>query len=578
MIKKLKPYIKGYWLPTILTPFMMMGEVAMEIYIPFLMSKMIDVGIANSDMDYVVKTGLWMVACSFISLGFGTLGSRFSSTACTGFASNLRSALFAKVQSFSFSNVDKFSTGSLITRITTDVQQLQDAFREMIQMMFRSPVMIVAATIMAFTINRKLSLVFLVALPFLVLTAVFILKKAGPLFKVMMEKMDRLNTVIEENITASRVVKAFVRQDEEYDKLAVAAGDIKKTQLRAQDMAMIASPVMSGVIYATTLAICYFGGLLMIKGEMLTGEFFTFIQYIRQILMGVIMVAMVFISFTMASASAGRIIEVLEEVPDISDADADSALKVENGAVEFKNVNFAYKNGTGDYVLSDINFSVKSGETVGIIGATGSAKSTLVQLISRLYDVSSGEVLVGGHNVKEYKLKTLRDACAMVLQKNLLFSGTIRDNLKWGKADATDEEITDACKAACADDFVRSFPEGYDTEMGQGGVNVSGGQKQRLCIARALLKSPKVLILDDSTSAVDTATDAAIRSALREKRADVTTFIIAQRISSVSDADKIIVLDNGRINGFGTPAEMLATNEIYRDVYESQTKGAVENG
>ena len=486
--------------------------------------------------------------------------------------------MFRKIQNFSFSNVDRFSTGSLITRLTTDVMQVENAFRSIVHMLFRSPVMIIFATIMSFRINRDLFKVFLVAIPVLGVAVGLVSTKAHPFFMAMMAKFDAINAVIEENLTAIRVVKAFVRRDKENEKFREAAGGIKQAQLRAEHIVILTGPIMNAVIYGTTLAICWFGGKQIIAGTMMTGEFLTFIQYIRQILFNLNMLSFVFIMIIMSGASVDRIVEVLDEQPDISDEHADPNLAPQDGSVRFDHVNFSYNKESENYILNDINLDIHSGETIGIIGGTGSAKSTLVQLIPRLYDVSTGFVQVGGRDVRDYKLDVLRDACSMVLQKNLLFSGTIRDNLKWGKEDATDEEIIEACKAANAHDFIMSFPDGYDTELGQGGVNVSGGQKQRLCIARALLKKPKILILDDSTSAVDTATDHAIRAALREKIGDTTTFIIAQRIASVHDADRVIVLDNGRIDGFDTPENLLKNNHIYQEVFESQQKGVAENG
>ena len=576
MIKKLKPYVSGYWTMTLLAPLMSMCEVAMEVYIPYLMSKIIDVGIANGDRDYVLRIGGRMVLCALASLLFGILGGKFTAAATSGLAYNLRGAMFRKIQDFSFANVDKFSTGSLITRLTTDVAQIENSFRMIIRMLVRNPLMMIFSTIMAFSINARLSLVFLLALPLLGVSLALITIKAHPHFMAMMKKFDWLNSVIEENLTAVRVVKAFVRRDEENRKFRDSASGIKDTQLRAEHVVILNNPAMNAVIYATTILIFWLGGKQMIGGTLLAGEFLTLLNYVRQILFSLSMLSMVFVTLVMSGASVQRILEVLEEVPDIDDTNADETLQVADGSVRFKDVNFTYKKNSDNYILQDVNLDIRSGETIGIIGGTGSAKSTLVQLIPRLYDVNTGSVEIGGRNVKDYALPVLRNACAMVLQKNLLFSGTIKEKLRWRKEDATDEEMIAACKAACAHDFIMSFPDGYDTVLDQGGVNVSGGQKQRLCIARALLKKPKILILDDSTSAVDTATDAAIRAALREQIADTTTFIIAQRIASVADADRVIVLDNGRINGFGTPAELMQTNAIYREVYESQQKGAQE--
>jgi len=578
MIKKLIPYVKGYWTPTLLAPLLTMGEVVMEVYIPYLMSRIIDEGITLGDRKLVFDLGLQMIVCAILSLLLGIASQWCTAKARTGFSKNLRADMFRKVQMFSFANIDHFSTGSLITRLTTDVISIENAFSTLIHQIFRNPIMIIFATVMAFRINRQLCNVFLVAIPVLGLSVFVVSKKAHPYFMAMMDRFDTLNSIIEENLTAIRVVKAFVRRDKENEKFIGAASGIKEAQLKAEHVVILTRPALDAVIYGTTLAICWFGGKQMIAGTMMTGEFLIFIQYIRQILFNLNMLSMVFIMIVMSGASIDRVIEVLDEIPDISDEGTDPNLTLDDGSVKFEHVNFTYKKNSENYILTDINLDVHSGETIGIIGGTGSAKSTLAQLIPRLYDVNNGAIIVGGHDVREYPLETLRDSCAMVLQKNLLFSGSIRDNLKWGKEDATDEEIIEACKAADAHNFIMSFPHGYDTELGQGGVNVSGGQKQRLCIARALLKHPKILILDDSTSAVDTATDHAIREALKEKIADTTTFIIAQRIASVHDADRVIVLDNGEVNGFDTPENLLKTNKIYQEVYESQQKGARENG
>lgn len=578
MIKKLIPYVKGYWTPTLLAPLLTMGEVVMEVYIPYLMSRIIDEGITLGDRKLVFDLGLQMIVCAILSLLLGIASQWCTAKARTGFSKNLRADMFRKVQMFSFANIDHFSTGSLITRLTTDVISIENAFSTLIHQIFRNPIMIIFATVMAFRINRQLCNVFLVAIPVLGLSVFVVSKKAHPFFMAMMDRFDTLNSIIEENLTAIRVVKAFVRRDKENEKFIGAASGIKEAQLKAEHVVILTRPALDAVIYGTTLAICWFGGKQMIAGTMMTGEFLIFIQYIRQILFNLNMLSMVFIMIVMSGASIDRVIEVLDEIPDISDEGTDPNLTLDDGSVKFEHVNFTYKKNSNNYILTDINLDIHSGETIGIIGGTGSAKSTLVQLIPRLYDVNNGAIIVGGHDVRKYPLETLRDSCAMVLQKNLLFSGSIRDNLKWGKEDATDEEIIEACKAADAHNFIMSFPHGYDTELGQGGVNVSGGQKQRLCIARALLKHPKILILDDSTSAVDTATDHAIREALKEKIADTTTFIIAQRIASVHDADRVIVLDNGEVNGFDTPENLLKTNKIYQEVYESQQKGARENG
>ena len=577
MYRKLLKYLEGYRLPAVLTPIFTMTEVVVDVYIPYLMSKIIDVGLANGDRRYILETGGLMVLLAVVSQFLGLAAARCNAVSSSGFGKNLRSAMFEKIQQFSFSNVDKFTTGSLITRLTTDVGQIENAFRMGMRMMFRMPVMMILSTVMAYRINSRLCLVFVAAIPFLAIAMIIIMTKAMPHFVSMMEKFDVLNSVIEENLTGIRVVKAFVRKDKENEKFYAAASGIKKTQLAAEHIVILNGPIMSAVIYLTCIIIYWFGGKQMIAGTMLTGEFFTYIQYVRQILFGLNAIMFLFVGLSMAGASAQRIVEVLEEDPDIDDSEADPELQVEDGHVTFEDVCFTYKKGSDNYILQHIDLDIRSGEVIGIIGGTGSAKSTLVQLIPRLYDVNTGRVTVGGRDVRDYKTDNLRNACSMVLQKNLLFSGTIRDNLKWGKEDATDEEIIEACKAAQAHDFIMSFPNGYDTELGQGGVNVSGGQKQRLCIARALLKQPKILILDDSTSAVDTATDAAIRGSLRERFGDSTVFIIAQRIASVHDADRVIVLEDGKVNAFDTPENLLKNNEIYREVYESQQKGGEED-
>ena len=573
MIKKLIPCIKGYEKYTFLTPLVMIGEVGMEVLIPFVMAKIVDNGIrGNGGTAYTVKMGLLMVLMAFVSLGFGSMGAYLGAKASMGFSKNLRSKLFNKVQDFSFKNIDKFSTASLVTRLTTDVNMVQNSFLMLIKMGFRAPVMLVGALIMAVRVKPDLSMVFLVSVPILALSMVLIMTKAHPRFRIMLDRYDKMNSDVQENLIGIRAVKAFVREDYENKKFTNGADLVRRAQIAAEKIVILTQPIMQIAMYATIVAVLWFGGNMVADGSMQIGELSTFITYINQILGSLMMVSMIFMMLVISRASINRIVEVLDETPDITDENA-SDRDVYDGSIEFKNVTFSYNDTAEEAVLKNISLKIESGETIGIIGATGSAKTTLVSLIPRLYDVTEGEVLVGGANVKSYKLDKLRDEVSVVLQKNVLFSGTIKENLRWGDFNATDEQIVEACKAACADGFINDFPDGYDTDLGQGGVNVSGGQKQRLCIARALLKKPKIIILDDSTSAVDTATDASIRKAFREKLADTTTIIIAQRISSVKDADRIIVLEDGEIDGIGTHEELLASNAIYREVYDSQQKG-----
>lgn len=573
MYKRILSCVGEYRKYALLTPVTIIGEVLMELLIPAVMAMIIDNGIKQGDVGYVVKMGGIMILMSLVSLAFGALAGRFAAVAGMGFAKNLRRKLFAKVQSFSFANVDKFSTSSLITRLTTDVTNTQNAFMMVIRMAIRSPIMFIGAIIMAVKMNPKLSLVLLIVLPLLVIAMVLIISKAFPRFLAMLEKYDGMNARVQENLIGIRVVKAFVREKHEKDNFLNIADNVRKAQVFAEKLIVMGMPVMQIGMYTSIVAVLWFGGNMAVSGSMGTGQLASFITYITQILMSLMMLSMIFIMLVMSRASIQRISEVLDEEPSIKDCE-NSTEKVEDGSVRFENVSFSYFDDMNNVALENINLDIKSGETIGIIGGTGSSKTTLVQLIPRLYDTTAGTVYVGGKDVKSYPLEELRNNVAMVLQKNVLFSGTIKDNLKWGDENASDSEIIEACKSACADDFVQSFPDKYETDMGQGGVNVSGGQKQRLCIARALLKKPKIIILDDSTSAVDTATDSNIRKAFREKLSDTTTFIIAQRISSVKDADRIIVMDNGRINGTGTHDELMKNNAIYREVYESQQKGA----
>ncbi len=572
--KQLLSYLGEYKKYAILTPLVMVGEAAMEILIPFLMAQMITHGVEAENISYTVKMGVIMIIASVFSLFCGALGGRFSAKAGIGFGKNIRAKLFERVQDFSFANVDRYSTASLVTRLTTDVTNVQNTFMMCTRMLVRSPSMLIGALIMAIAINPTMALVFAVVIPILGVALALIASSSYPRFTKMLERYDKMNAALQENLIAIRVVKAFVRERHEIDKFELSADEVRKTQVAAEKIVLLNGPVMQLCMYGCILSVLWFGGRMSILGSFELGELSGFISYIGQILMSLMMITMIFISLIISMASVRRICEVLDEQVDITDTGADPALTVADGSVEFRGVSFSYNKESENPNLEDINLSIRSGETIGIIGGTGSAKSTLVQLIPRLYDVTEGSVLVGGRDVRDYKLSTLRDEMAMVLQKNVLFSGTIRENLRWGNPDATDEQIIEACKAAQAHDFITAFPDGYDTELGQGGTNVSGGQKQRLCIARALLKKPKIMILDDSTSAVDTATDSKIRDALKAYHSDITTIIIAQRISSVAEADRILVMDEGRCNAFDTHENLLRDNAIYREVYESQQKGA----
>ncbi len=568
---------KKYVLNTILSPIVMVGEVIMEVIIPFIMARIIDDGIGakggTGDLQFVIRYGLLMIGLACISLCCGVLGTRFSTVAAQGFSYNLRKRLFAKIQGFSFANIDKFSTASLITRLTTDVNMAQNVYRMLIHMCFRSPAMLIAGTIMAFRINARLAVIFLVAIPIIAISIIILASIAHPRFEKMMKMFDGMNATIQENLIGIRIVKAYVRGEYEEKKFQQAAENVKNAQIRAEKIIIVNMPIMMLVMYVSMVAVMWFGGKQVIDGQMLSGELISFFTYVTQVLSSLMMLGMVFVSIVMVKACNKRIIEVLDEVPDIANP-VKPVTEVKDGSVEFENVFFSYNKKAENCVLQDINIKIKSGQVVGIIGGTGSSKTTLVSLIPRLYDAFSGNVKVGGVNVRNYDMTTLRDSVAMVLQKNILFSGTIKDNLKWGNENATDEQILEACKAADVDSFVSTFPEGYETNLGQGGVNVSGGQKQRLCIARALLKNPKILILDDSTSAVDTATESRIRTALKDIAPQTTKIIIAQRISSVKDADVIFVLDDGTLSGSGTHEQLLKTNKIYKEVFESQQQGS----
>lgn len=577
MIKKLSQYIGEYKNASIVTPLYIIGEAIMEQIIPLLMAMIVDNGIGKSDMGYVTKVGIIMVVVSIVSLTFGALAGKYAAKASAGFAKNLRKAMFYNIQDFSFSNIDKYSTAGLITRLTTDVTNVQNAYQMVLRMLVRAPIMLIIAMIMSFNINVKLALIFVGAMLFLGIILYFIMTKAHPYFKAVFEKYDDLNASVQENLTGMRVVKAYVREEHEIEKFNKSSKVLYYFFIRAEKVIVLNMPVMQFSMYTCMLLLSWLGAKMIVSSTMTTGELMSLFTYSMSILMSLMMIAMVFVMITMAKSSAERISEVIDEKSSLSNPE-NPVFEVSDGSIEFDNVNFSYGNNVDNFNLENINIKINSGETVGIIGGTGSAKSTFVQLIPRLYDVTEGSVKVGGIDVRKYDIETLRDAVSMVLQKNVLFSGTINENLRWGDKEATEEEIITACKQAQGDEFVQTFPKKYETYIEQGGTNVSGGQKQRLCIARALLKKPKILILDDSTSAVDTKTDALIRKAFKEDIPDTTKIIIAQRISSVQDADKIIVLNDGKIDGIGNHEELLKDNSIYREVYESQVKGADNDG
>ena len=577
MIKKLLASVREYKKPSILAPIYISLEVVMEVVIPLLMAKLIDNGLEKGDLSYVFIVGGILVLCTVISLLFGVLSGSCAAEASAGFAKNLRHDMFKKVQTFSFSNIDKFSTAGLVTRLTTDTTNLQNAYQMIIRTAVRSPFMLIFSLAMAFSINGKLAWVFIGAVPILGIGLWIIMSKAHPTFKRVFKTYDRLNRVVQENLRGVRVVKAYVRGEHEKEKFETVSQSIYEDFSYAEKVLAFNQPIMQFCMYAGMLLISWLGALLIVDGDMKTGELMSLLSYAGQILMSLMMLSMIFVMITMSRASAERIVEVLDEQSEITNPE-DPVDTVKDGSIVFENVSFSYSGKGGRLALKDASIRIESGMTVGILGGTGSAKSTFAQLVPRLYDATEGRVLVGGVDVRDYDLDTLRDNVAMVLQKNVLFSGTIKDNLRWGNKYATDEQMEHACKLAQADGFIKSFPDGYDTYIEQGGTNVSGGQKQRLCIARALLKNPKILILDDSTSAVDTATDGLIRKAFAEYLPDTTKLIIAQRVSSVENADLIIVMDKGRISASGTHQQLLKTSEIYREVYETQTKGGDDNG
>ena len=571
-MKELLRQVKQYKKDSILAPVYAALEVVMEVIIPFVMALLIDDGVEKGDMNKIVLYGALMIVFAIISLFAGMMAGKYAASASTGFACNVREAMYRNIQRFSFSNIDKFSTAGLVTRMTTDVTNVQNAYQMIIRIAVRAPLMLISSMVMCFVVNADMSFIFLGAIVFLAVVLVIIMLRAMKIFNVAFTKYDDLNASVQENISGIRVVKSYVREDYENEKFKKASGNLYKMFKKAESTLAFNNPVMMLVIYACIMAICWFGAKFIVVDKTLQiGELTSLFSYVMGSLMSLMMLSMIFVMITMSVASMRRISEVLREQPDLAEPFAPVEL-MSNGSIDFDNVHFRYHKTSEEEVLTDINLHIKSGETIGIIGGTGCGKTSLVNLISRLYDVQQGSVKVGGVDVKDYDMKFLRDQVSVVLQKNVLFSGTILDNLRWGNENATEEECIEACKWACADEFIERFPDKYNTVIERGGTNVSGGQKQRICIARALLKKPAVLILDDSTSAVDTATDAKIRAALRECIPGTTKIIIAQRVSSVQDADRIVVLDNGRINGVGTHDELVANNEIYRDIYESQTK------
>jgi len=574
VIKRLAAFARDYRKETILSPIFITLEVVLDIFIPLYMGRLIDYGIDRGDMGYVLKMGLLLALLCLTSLVCGALSGRYASIASVGFGANLRHAMFHHVQSYSFSNIDKFSSSSIVTRLTTDVSRIQNAFMMIIRIAVRSPVMLISSVIMAFQINSGLAMIFLLAIPFLALAIFIVMRSVHPIFKRVFKTYDRLNQVVQENLRGIRVVKSFVREEYEQKKFTDISDSVYKDFVKAETIIALTSPIMNVVSYGCMILIAWMGSRLIVTTHevaMTTGQLTSMISYVMQILMSLMMLSMIFMQIIMSRAAGERIVEILDEQSDIT-SPTDAVIQVADGSITFEDVVFSYNDKAVKPVLDHINLEIHAGETIGILGGTGSAKSSLVQLIPRLYDVRSGSVKVGGVDVRKYDLDVLRTEVAMVLQKNVLFSGTIKENLRWGNVDATDEELIHACQLAQADGFIRDFPDGYDTYIEQGGSNVSGGQRQRLCIARALLKKPKILILDDSTSAVDTKTDALIRQAFADEIPGTTKLIIAQRVSSVQDADRIIVMEDGKINGFGTHEELLRTNLIYQEVFESQNR------
>lgn len=572
MIKTLLHQVKEYKKDSILTPVFTALEVLMEILIPFVTAAIIDKGIEAGDIHQIYLYGGIMIALAFLSLLFGFLAGKFAASASSGFACNLRQGMYENIQRFSFSNIDKYSTAGLVTRMTTDVTNLQNAYQMALRIAVRAPLMFLCSMFMCFFINVKLSLIFLVAVVILAAILILIMSKTTKIFSQVFRKYDDLNASVQENVSAIRVVKAFVREDHENRKFTRAAENLYRLFVKAEGILALNNPIMMLIIYGCIITLSWFGAHYIVGGSLTTGELTSMFSYVMSMMMSLMMLSMVFVMITMSAASGRRIAEVLQEQPDLKNPEQ-ALTQIPDGAIDFDHVSFSYKYGSGEETLHDIDLHIKSGETIGIIGGTGCGKSSLVNLISRLYDVDEGSIRVGGHDVRDYDMEALRNQVSVVLQKNVLFSGTILDNLRWGNEHATEEECIEACRQACADDFIESFPDGYNTWIEQGGTNVSGGQKQRLCIARALLKKPKVLILDDSTSAVDTATDAKIRQAFATSIPGTTKLIIAQRISSVQDADRILVLEGGRINGLGTHEELLQNNKIYREIYDTQMKG-----
>ena len=571
MIKKLLKSVREFKKDALLTPFFVVLEVVMEVVIPAVMALLIDKGIDAQNMGEIWKYGIILIVCAMLALIFGAAAGTYAARASTGFARNLRHDMYYAVQDFSFSNIDKFSTGSIVTRLTTDVTNVQNSFQMCTRIAVRCPVMLVFALVLAFQINSQLALIFLCVLPVLAIGLGLLMKRVAPVFERVFKTYDRMNTVVQENVRGIRVVKAYVREDYETEKFKGVSGLLYRQFSKAQKTMAGVMPLMQFCMYTCMLLISWFGARLIVGGSMTTGELTSLFSYAMQILMSLMMVAMVFVMITMSKASAERIVELLDEKSDLHNPE-NPVMEVKNGDIDFENVNFSYKGDAKKLALRDVNLHIKAGQTIGILGGTGAAKSTLVQLIPRLYDVTTGSVKVGGVDVRDYDIESLREQVAMVLQKNVLFSGTIKENLRWGDEHASDEELQRVCRLAQADEFIEQMPDKYDTYIEQGGTNVSGGQKQRLCIARALLKKPKVLILDDSTSAVDTKTDALIRKAFAEEIPNTTKLIIAQRISSVQDADQIIILDGGAIQAVGTHDELLATNTIYQEIYNQQMK------